>query len=483
MSTQRPVDEAAEADGPGGSAEASKAGGAAEAADRGASGGPQADGPPRADRATAARAASVVAELAGQLADPDAVVAVATAEGNVDRPPGRDPVHPWGGVTLAEGHPGVALLFAELAQDDPRHRAHAHAHLALAARALSASHGAGLYVGAPSLALAACAARRGPGDYATLLDRLDSRIEARVRQLLAAEDERLAARRAGASMDVYDLILGLAGIGRYLLLRADRHRDALTDTLAYLVRLTEPVRHLGHTVPGWWVPGAPGLGQEAHFPRGHFNLGLAHGICGPLALFALAEEAGVSVPGQREAATRIVDWLLGKQAADLSWPAVVSWEDELAGVRPCPASGRSAWCYGTPGVAHTVHLAGRAWGRDDWRRTAVDALTACLDGPQAVVDCGLCHGWSGLLQIACRMARDSRDERLPARLPHLAERVLAAYDPALPLGYRYADTPPGLWAPHRAGFLEGTAGIALSLHTYASGGAPRTPWDAALLLA
>ncbi|KOG88241.1 hypothetical protein ADK38_20870, partial [Streptomyces varsoviensis] len=250
VSTQRPADEAAEADGPRGSAEASKAGRAAEAADRGASGGPQADDPPRADRATAARAASVVAELAGRLADPDAVVAVATAEGNVDRPPGRDPVHPWGGVTLAEGHPGVALLFAELAQDDPRHRAHAHAHLALAARALSANHGAGLYVGAPSLALAACAARRGPGDYATLLDRLDSRIEARVRQLLAAEDERLAARRAGASMDVYDLILGLAGIGRYLLLRADRHRDALTDTLAYLVRLTEPVRHLGHTVPG-----------------------------------------------------------------------------------------------------------------------------------------------------------------------------------------------------------------------------------------
>ncbi|KOG88243.1 hypothetical protein ADK38_20860 [Streptomyces varsoviensis] len=68
-------------------------------------------------------------------------------------------------------------------------------------------------------------------------------------------------------------------------------------------------------------------------------------------------------------------------------------------------------------------------------------------------------------------------------MPHLAERVLAAYNPALPLGYRYADTPPGLWAPHRAGFLEGTAGIALSLHTYASGGAPRTPWDAALLLA
>ncbi|MFE7121496.1 lanthionine synthetase C family protein [Streptomyces sp. NPDC057654] len=435
-----------------------------------------------AEKATADRAAAVVAELAGRLADPEAVVAIATAEGNLDRPPGRSPLHPWGGVTLAEGHPGVALLFAELAQDDPRHRTHAHAHLAVAARSLSAGQGAGLYTGAPALALAACAARRGPADYATMLDRLDGQVDARVRQLLKAEDERLAARRAGVSMDVYDLILGLAGIGRYLLLREDRHRAALTDTLTYLVRLTDPVRHLEHTVPGWWVPDAPGLGQESHFPRGHFNLGLAHGICGPLALLALAEEAGVSVPGQQEAATRIVEWLLTRQASDLSWPAVVNWDDEIAGVRPDPAHGRTAWCYGTPGVAHAVYLAGRAWNREDWRLTATDALAASLHGPQAVVDCGLCHGWSGLLQITCRMARDSRDKRLLAHLPRLAEQILDAHAPELPLGYRYADTPPGLWAPHRAGFLEGTAGIALSLHTYASGGTPRTPWDAALLL-
>ncbi|MFJ9855388.1 hypothetical protein [Streptomyces sp. NPDC101150] len=83
--------------------------------------------------------------------------------------------------------------------------------------------------------------------------------------------------------------------------------------------------------------------------------------------------------------------------------------------------------------------------------------------------------------------------RLREPLPGLAAPVLDAHDPALRCGFRYRR--PGYQeghrdgrstgralAPHRAGFLGGAAGVALALHTYATGRAPEARWDAALLL-
>jgi hypothetical protein len=141
-------------------------------------------------------------------------------------------------------------------------------------------------------------------------------------------------------------------------------------------------------------------------------------------------------------------------------------------------------------VSRALWLAGRALDRADWRRHATDALAAALLTPRQVVDHSLCHGTAGLLRITARMAADSGDERLAARLPMLAGALLAGYDAEAPFGYRQPRSVAGAAGPaevparssNRAGFLDGAAGIALALHGYATGLPPATPWDAALLL-
>ncbi|MFJ1793002.1 hypothetical protein [Kitasatospora griseola] len=65
---------------------------------------------------------------------------------------------------------------------------------------------------------------------------------------------------------------------------------------------------------------------------------------------------------------------------------------------------------------------------------------SALDAPPAH-DTSLCHGRAGVLHITTLMARDSHDRRLTARLPALLSRVLDAYDPAQPFGFR-PDRPP-----------------------------------------
>lgn len=425
-------------------------------------------------------AQQVAVEIAARLADTDQVLSVVTARSNLDHPPGMPPRSPWSPLSLSDGHPGLALLFAEFAHGDTRYRAHAHAHLAAAGRALVSSPSDGLFAGLPAVAFAARCAQQTPDDYSNLLRPVEERLTAGLRARLTAEAERLDAGMPGMPGPVYDVIGGICGLGRYLLNWAPAAPDLLMEILAYLVRLTDPVSAHGHVVPGWWVRGAPSLGQQTHYPRGHFNLGLAHGIPGVLALLALASEAGAEVEGQSEAITRIAEWVLGRQIDDYRWPAAIPFDAEAVGAFVTESSG-PGWCYGTAGVARALFVAGRALDRADWQRTAIHALSGAVRDTKTMSDFGLCHGWAGLLHIAWRTTLDSGDQALADHLPELVNRIVEGFDSTAPFGYR-SDDAGGRRGPHRAGFLEGAAGIALALHSWASGSGPASPWETALML-
>jgi lantibiotic modifying enzyme len=277
----------------------------------------------------------------------------------------------------------------------------------------------------------------------------------------------MAAGTAGTEFSAYDAVTGVTGVGRHLLDRGD-----VTNTravLRYLVALTEPVGGL----PGWWADHpATSVGQA--------DAGLAHGIAGPLALLAIAWQAGVRVPEQDAAAERIADWLLTWSDLDEHgryWPA---WVDaaELADRPPRLDPTRSAWCYGSPGVARALHLAGSAFGRPEWTNEAVAALAAMMRRPApslGVLDASLCHGWAGLLHLVLRTGRETGSPELLAAADEIAARVLDAHDPESAFGFRTQGT------EDTAGFLEGSAGIALALLGWL--GAPASGWDAALLVA
>ncbi|OPF74292.1 hypothetical protein VT50_0226560 [Streptomyces antioxidans] len=152
--------------------------------------------------------------------------------------------------------------------------------------------------------------------------------------------------------------------------------------------------------------------------------------------------------------------------------------------------GRPSWCYGTPGIARALHLAGVALGEEEWIRGAADAMREVLarpDGLRGLNDPGLCHGPAGLLQVTGRMAEELDAPALSARADELAEWLgdrftlgsVYGFPTVLPAagGSRTQDSPNP---------LEGAAGIALVLHGRVAppAGAPAEApaWDAALLL-
>ncbi|WP_306102555.1 lanthionine synthetase LanC family protein, partial [Streptomyces acidiscabies] len=186
--------------------------------------------------------------------------------------------------------------------------------------------------------------------------------------------------------------------------------------------------------------------------------------------------------GHAEAVERIMALLTRWRTADGYWPHLITRahldDGELS------EHGRDSWCYGTVGTARAVHLAGLALGRGDWCAEACAALYGAVNAAseELTVDSALCHGWAGMLQITLRMAHDSKDPDLLGLADGLAARVIDEFDPEAPFGYRY-DHHLAARPLDRPGLLEGAAGVALALHTYATGGVPATSWDGALLLA
>lgn len=438
----------------------------------------------------ARRAADAVLHTAERLRDPAHVAAISAAPGNEEPVSG---LVPWQSVTLSHGHPGIAVFYGELARRDDNWSPAADAHLRAAVEAMPTSPSDGLYLG-PAAIAAAAQACAGDGDrYTTLRGRLIAWVADDQHQRINDDQDRTAAGGRGVAWRSYDVINGLSGTGRLLLdaaasgPAAQAAEEAVHATLRHLVRLREPTHSESlpadltypAPVPGWWVPPElePVDQDKLSYPQGDLNLGMAHGIAGPLTLLSLAAERGMIVPGQLEAVETMADWLTGWTLTDpfgLYWPCRVSLADEIADIRPTQLFTRTAWCYGAPGVALALATAADAMGRDDWRKTAVTGVVDALSRPQQqwrLDGPTLCHGYGGLLAIVLRLAERTRDPALIAALPNLTETVIGYADDSSPFVFAHLtpDSPDGwLNATHHkrlagAGLSEGAAGVGCAL--------------------
>jgi hypothetical protein len=367
----------------------------------------------------------------------------------------------------------------------------AREHLQLAARAAEGfpQLPIGLYSGLSGLAFAAWELSRGGVRYHRLLNSLDHSTCSRT--IAAARSIR---GRQGVGFGEFDAISGLSGVGAYLLRRRNEPRAmaALSCILEGLVDLLSEEGGL----PRWYTP-ADFLGDDEtrkHCPHGNLNLGLAHGVPGPLALLSLASTAGVQVPGLTGAIERTADWLCADRFDDrwgVNWPAMLPLVqmDTANGARlQAPGAGsapdgpsRCAWCYGSPGISRALWLAGEALGREDYRALAVSAMEAVFRRPIAVrrIDSPtFCHGVSGLLGIALRFSHDLGGAAFSAEIGALVRQLLDSFQPQSLLGFRHLETKDT--AMDQPGLLEGAPGVALALLASATSCEPT--WDRLFLL-
>jgi hypothetical protein len=377
------------------------------------------------------------------------------------------------GDSLGDGAAGIALLPFEQARTSTVATAVAHHWAQRMTHGTVTAHPdlACLYRGAPAVAFALHTS--GQPAYTRALDTLDEHVTTLTRHKLHAAHQRID---DGGLPEVreFDLISGLTGIGAYLMHR-DRHPDLLREVLAYLVRLTEPVRHHGEMVPGWWSAAPPADQPPGDWLGGHGNLGLAHGAAGPLALLGTAMRRGTTVAGHAEAMTTIGAWFDHCRVGTgptVWWPGRITLAEQRAGATAQDGPQRPSWCYGTPGQARAQQLAALALGDQQRQHQAETMLAECVSDDRQLAllgDNSLCHGWAGLVLTVWRAAADAGPGgELAAALP----RLRALLDQRL-----HTDGP-----PTDGGLLEGEAGMRLVQHTLDTNRPATTRWDLCLLL-
>ncbi|WP_331763890.1 lanthionine synthetase C family protein [Streptomyces anthocyanicus] len=431
----------------------------------------------------AAEARDVATQVFGRLADPVSTAADTCVVGDPVHIRLREPL--WQDLALSSGYPGVSLAFMGRGTPGPVDAARGHAYLvrALHAVAATAHQPGGIYVGPGAVAFAVLVAHRATGDYEKPLRQLDDYQRRLIRRALPEIRE-----TPTMTNGEFEVVRGMSGIGRYLLARRDHCDEELRFVLSYLTRMAHgDIAHRGHRVPRWWTWAAPKLGQEVEMPDGHLNLGLSHGVAGPLALLSLAWQQGAIVEGQREAIERLVallrHWTYEGVDGPL-WPPHLTLEAWEAGPDAPPPRHRPSWCYGAPGVSRAVQLAGLALGRDDWLKLAHRSLMPLLTSDHDswnIDNANLCHGWSGMMHLLAVLNESIKDERLADLIDDMAARTLAQFHPEYRFGFRapLTNCPEGTDVP---AFVEGAAGTALALDAYADG-RTTTQWNMALLLA
>jgi hypothetical protein len=369
--------------------------------------------------------------------------------------------------SLAGGAAGLAVLHGYLAQaGDGTDSAAAAVHWLRCATAAVTDHPteASLYSGLTGVGWALAQLQgRLPG--------LDSEAD-------AAEIDEAVLEHLDRSpwADDYDLISGLVGFGVYALERLPR--PAARACLEQVIdRLAKTAEHRPEGITWWTNPAWLPAETREKVPQGYYNLGLAHGVPGVIALLGQGCAAGVAAATARPLLEGAVRWLLAQQGPG-GFAAWVGPEEYK------PA--RLAWCYGDPGVAAALLWAARCVGEPGWEREArAIARRAARRPPEeaGVVDAGLCHGAAGLGHLFNRLFQATDEPELAEAARFWFERTLALRRPGHRVGgyraWQPADDSGRTWRAD-PGLLTGAAGIALAL--LAATTALEPAWDRMLLV-
>ena len=357
-------------------------------------------------------------------------------------------------ISLAGGWPGLALLFAYCGQAYPGDDDNE-----IAAAFLQKSvHGVAQVRAGVSL-------YGGITGVAWTLAHL-SQLHDGTRDLCAPADELLQQYLSRTPWQAdYDLINGLTGLGFYALERLPL--PAATRCLELVLdRLDETAERNADGIAWHTPPQLLSDWQRELCPNGYYNLGLAHGIPGVIALLGGACAAGVAQEKARPLLEGAVRWLLRQKSEQHEWSRFSSWA--APGLEP--EQSRLAWCYGDLGASAALLCAARCVGNEMWEQEAVALARLAARRPLETAgarDAGLCHGATGIMHIFNRFYQTTGDEVCKSAALFWAEQTLAMRRSGVGVAgyaaYRLDDKLTKVsWKPE-IGLLEGAAGIALAL--------------------
>lgn len=428
----------------------------------------------------------IVKEMARQISNYDKVLEIVNQKDNF-RSIGEVPLIPWKSTALSHGIPGICMLYGELHAHFPEEGWDdiGHQYLSILVNEIKEKglHTPSMFSGAAGIGLAAICLSQRFTYYNGLISSINEYLAETVPQLLTEFDQRQVC------MSDYDVIEGVSGIANYLLLfQEDKAMgDLLIDILKYLVRLTEDIIVDGEKfLDGIFHLNISLLILKKAYPYGNFNMGLAHGIPGPICVLSSALIQGIKVKGQERAIEKMANFLLEfseKEQDSLFWKGIISFEEYQYGSPPNAVNfSRDAWCYGRPGVCLALVKAGKALQNTELINIGVQNLRYTISDIRGIFSPTICHGYSGIGQILLAVNLLTGQEYFKEELQEIKQKIMSYYDKDYIFGFHNYESMEGDEAVplQYVGLLDGAVGVGLGVLNMELGS--KTDWTKALLI-
>lgn len=395
-------------------------------------------------------------------------------------------------ITLSHGFPGTIILFSELDRKYQNQQWDyiAHEHFKALANVLKEGpiDDISLFTGLTGISFATYIASKNRKRYKKFLKQLDEIILKRL-DLFLHSQKKIHAYNKGTKAAVYDVISGLAGINRYLLLTSDKKENlnmAKRINSFIIQYIVKDINIDQHYVPGWYINKQNSLEKEKElYPKGSFNLGLSHGISGVLAMLSLSYSKGIIEHGHAQAIKYIVDWILKLKSFDeygVVWPGRISFDNYIENNCLFQKSARESWCYGNPGILRALFLASKSLNDENLKRKVVNAYSAIYLRKWNLESVTFCHGKSGLLQTTIQMQKDIKNDIFIEDINKLISIIIGDYCKSYPYGFKDMELKEGTYSYiDKVGLLEGSVGVALSLFSSINKN-HEIYWDSAFLI-
>ena len=385
------------------------------------------------------RIKSLIISIAKKLSDYDYIKDTVNNERNFINVEGIT-INPFRELTLSHGIPALCVLYGELNEQYPEEGFDniGHEYMLKMGRLIEEQgiSSLAMFSGASGIGLSAVCLSHNRTRYASFIENINSFIEKLIKKLVLELKS-----KKDIHMSDYDVIEGLCGVANYCMLfnNDNKMKEALILIVEYIIEICKDKIWDNLVIPGWYIPAENQFLKHDKdlWPNGCFNIGLSHGIPGMLLVLCNSAKLEIKLPNQIETIIKISDFLMKFHIEDDEknyWGSHISLEEYINN-EVNETNSRDAWCYGTPGVAYSLLIAGKSLNKREYIDSSVDAMKKAIKRLNGIYSPTFCHGFSGVAYISKRFYEITNIEYFNEHSVNLINKVLDLYDEKAAFGF------------------------------------------------
>lgn len=387
-------------------------------------------------------------------------------------------------LTLSDGLPSLCILYGELNEQYPEEewdtKGHEYIKKIVPLLENRSDMNLSMFSGISGIGLSTVCLSKNGTRYKNFINSINNLIKNKL------ENNLMNLEKKSCLNDYdYDAITGISGVLNYCMLFKDDMEKEVNMMLKYIVNLSKDKENMDIELPGWYIePYNLNIKKEKKIlEKGFFNIGLSHGIPTLLVNLCNAKQIGIEVDGQQEAIEKFSRFLFKHKIDEKNgygWNYAVSFEEYKNNTRPKECC-RDAWCYGTPGVAYSLLIAGKTLNNEEYVNYAIESMKVAAKRSKDAISPTFCHGFSGIAYISNKFYELTNIDEFKYISLELCDKVLSFYNEKNRFNFIDVEKKEDKISYYNSvGIIEGTVGILLTLLSIKNG--RKTPWDVAFSL-